>query len=150
MKTLLTLSLLALFALDARAEVSKWIDENGVMHYSDTRPVGINADSVRNVTGKDTAPPAANDKPRSYLEREVELKKTRQEKQAADAKLAQEKAAQEEKQRNCANARESLRTLEGGTRISVYDANGERYYLDEAELEQRVRAARAAVQENCN
>ena len=150
MKTLLALSLLTIFALNARAELNKWVDENGVVHYSDTRPAGVNADTVRNVTGKGTAAAPAQDAPKSYVEREVELKKALQEKQAVNDKLAREKAIQEERQRNCINAQESLHTLESGTRISVYDAKGERYYLDDAAREQRLRDAREAIRANCD
>lgn len=149
-KTLFALSLLTIFALNARAELNKWVDEEGVVHYSDTRPVGIHADSVRNVTGKDTATAPAQNEPKSYVEREVELKKARQEKQAASDKLAKEKAAQEERQKNCASAQENLRTLESGTRIATYDASGERVYLDDAAREQRLRDAREAVRANCD
>ncbi|MDP2761606.1 MAG: DUF4124 domain-containing protein [Sideroxyarcus sp.] len=150
MRTLLAFSLLAIFSLNAHAELNKWVDEHGTVHYSDIRPAGVNTDSVRNVTGKDTAAPAAKDKPKSYVEREVELKKARQEKQAAGDKLAREKALQEERQRNCANARESLHTLESGGRITTYDANGEKVFLDDAAREQRVHDARAAVQAHCD
>jgi len=150
MKTLFALSLLTIFALNARAELNKWVDENGVVHYSDTRPAGVNADTVRNVTGKGTAAAPAQDAPKNYVEREAELKQALQEKQAANDKLAKEKAIQEERQRNCINAQESLRTLESGTRLSAYDANGERYYLDDAAREQRLRDAREAIQVNCD
>ncbi len=150
MKTLLALFLLAMFTLTAHAEPKKWVDANGVVHYSDTPPAGIKVDSVRNVTGKDTAAPPASDKPRSYVEREAELKKARQEKQAANDKLAKEKAVQKERQSNCAIARENLRTLESGGRIATYDASGERVFLDDAAREQRTRDARAAVQAHCD
>lgn len=150
MKTLFALSLLTIFALNARAELNKWVDEDGVVHYSDTRPAGVNTDSVRNVAGKDTAAAPARDEPKNYVEREVELKKALQERQEINDKLAKEKAIQEERQRNCINAQESLHTLEGGTRLSVYDAKGERYYLDDAAREQRLRDAREAVRVNCD
>ncbi|MFA5371415.1 MAG: DUF4124 domain-containing protein [Sideroxydans sp.] len=150
MKTLLTFVLLAMFSLHAHAELKKWVDANGVVHYSDTPPAGTRVDSVLNVTGKDIAPPSADSKPKSYIEREVELKKARQEKQAASDKLAGEKAAQEQRQHNCSNARETLRALESGGRITTYDASGERIFLDDAAREQRAQDARAAVQAHCD
>lgn len=150
MKTLFTLSLLAIFALNARAELNKWVDEDGVVHYSDTRPAGIHADSVRNIAGKDTATAPAQNEPKSYVEREVELKKAIQEKQGANDKLSREKAMQEERRHNCLNAQESVHTLESGTRIATYDASGERVYLDDAAREQRLRDAREAVRANCD
>lgn len=150
MKTLLTFFFLAMFTLHANAELKKWVDENGVVHYSDTPPAGVKVDSVRSVTGKDTAPPPAGDKPRSYIEREVELKKSRQEKQSASDKLAKEKAVQEERQQNCVNAQGNLRTLESGGRITTYDASGERVFLDDAAREKRIQEERAAVQKLCD
>lgn len=149
MKTFLTFCLLAIFAPCAHAGLNKWVDENGAVHYSDSKPAGVKADPVRNVTGKD--PAATGDgKPESYVERERELKKARQEKQAAADKQAKEKALQEERQRNCLSAKESLRALESSGRIVTYDANGEKVYLDDAARERRMQDARATVKANCD
>lgn len=149
MKTLPTLCLLVLFAPCAHAGLNKWVDEDGAVHYSDSKPAGVKVDPVRNVTGKDAA--ATDDgKPKSYVERERELKKERQEKQAATDKLAKEKASQEERQRNCLSAKESLRALESSGRIVTYDANGEKVYLDDAARERRMQDARATVKANCD
>ncbi|GAB4117778.1 MAG: hypothetical protein Fur0026_06410 [Sideroxydans sp.] len=150
MKTLSAFLVLAFATFTAQADLSKWVDETGVMHYSDTRPAGIQADSVRNVTGQDSKTSDSVSAPKSYVERAAEIKKARLEKQTAEEQLAQEKAFQEERQRNCASAQESLRALESGTRIVSYDANGEKIYLDDAAREQRLQNARAAVQTNCN
>lgn len=150
MKTLWLFIALGLASVGANAELNRWIDENGVVHYSDTRPIGVDTDSVRNFSGKETVAAPAQAAPGNYVEREVELKKSLQEKQAASDKLAKEKALQDERQRNCTNAKESLRTLEAGGRIATYDASGEKVFLDDAALELRVQDARAAVQANCD
>lgn len=149
-KTLAPFIVLALFSSSACAELNKWTDEKGVVHYSDTRPSGVQTDSVRNFSGKEADAAATTTAPKTWAEREAELKKSRLQKQEADEKQANTRDAQEERLRNCASAQENLRTLESGTRIVTYDANGEKVYLDDATRELRTRAAREAVQANCD
>lgn len=149
-KTLAPFIVLTLFSSSACAEVNKWTDEKGVVHYSDTRPSGVQTDSVRNFSGKEAGAAATTTAPKTWTEREAELKKSQLQKKEADEKQAKKRAAQAERLRNCANAQESLRTLESGSRIATYDANGEKVYLDDATRELRIQAARQAVQANCD
>lgn len=137
---------LCCFALSAQAGLVKWVDENGTVHYGDQPPRDTRAETVRNVAGKDAAAPADN-APKSVAEREAALKKARQEKQAAAEK---ESARTEEKQRNCANARQNLQALQEGGRIVTYDANGERTFLDDDARAARIEAAQQAVNQACN
>jgi hypothetical protein len=53
------------------------------------------------------------------------------------------------KRENCERAQESLRTLESGQRISRVDAKGERYFLEDAQIQQEAARARQLVQQNC-
>lgn len=150
MKPAVILLLLSCFSLSAHAALNKWVDENGKVHYSDTPPANATVETVRNITGKDQKDAATNYSPKNYAEREAELRKARQGKADAAAKAAEETARGEERQRNCLAARENLRALEEGTRLVVYDENGVRRYLDDAERAQRLNSAQAAVKANCD
>ena len=142
---------LSFFSLTAQAELHKWVDENGKVHYSDSVPPEVNkAQTVPNVTGKGQTEAPAQYSPKSVAEREAELKKSKQEKTEAAEKQAKKDAEAETKKRNCAAAQENLRVLETGTRIVTYDANGERTYLDDDAREQRLNEARKNISTNCN
>ncbi len=150
MKTAATLLLLSFISLSALAELNKWVDENGKVHYSDSPPPNAKVESVRNISGKGQQAAPADYSSKSYSQREAELNKARQEKKESSEKSAREAAQQAEKKRNCAAARENLRVLESGTRLVTYDENGEKRFLDDADRAQRLNDARNTVSANCN
>ena len=43
---------LALISFNAHADLSKWVDADGKVHYSDTPPPDVTTESVRNIAGK--------------------------------------------------------------------------------------------------
>jgi hypothetical protein len=150
MKPFLVLIALALLGLNAHAELNKWVDEEGKVHYSDTPPPDVKTQSVRNLSGKGQTEAPASYSPKSYTEREAELKKSRLEKEEASKKQAQQDAAAETRKRNCETARQHARVLEEGARVFNYDANGERNYLDDDTRAQRLEEARKAVSADCD
>jgi len=146
------LSILAFFtfSLNAYAGLNKWVDAQGNVHYSDAPPQNVKTQTVPNIAGTGQAAAPVTYSSKSYVEREAELKKSKQEKSEAGEKKAQQEAQAEEKQRNCTTAQQNMRMLEEGTRIVTYDANGEKTYLDDTAREQRMNDARKAVSSNCN
>jgi hypothetical protein len=136
--------------MTAHAGLNKWVDENGKMHYSDSPPANTKVESVRNVAGKGQESTAADPSPKNYVQREAELKKARLEKREATEKAKQENTQNEERKQNCALARENIRALESGVRLTTYDENGERRFMDDAEHAQRLNNAREAVRNNCD
>lgn len=150
MRAIFIIAAAALFSLNAQAGLNKWVDAQGNVHYSDTPPQNVKTQSVPNVAGTGQAAAPATYSSKSYVEREAELKKSKQEKAEANEKKAQQEAQTEEKKRNCTGAQQNLRMLEEGTRIVTYDANGEKTYLDDAAREQRLNEARKAVSNYCN
>jgi hypothetical protein len=150
MRTLFTLAALVLFSLTAQAGLNKWVDAEGNVHYSDAPPQNVKTQSVPNIAGTGQAAAPVTYSSKSYVEREAELKKSKQEKTEANEKKERQEAQAEEKKRNCAAAQQNLRVLEEGTRIVTYDANGERTYLDDTAREQRLNDARKAASNHCN
>lgn len=77
--------------------------------------------------------PAAAPGAATVAEREADYKK-RQQAQAEAARKQQQAQAQSEAQRdNCQRARSARATLDGGARIGITDANGERGFMDDAQ-----------------
>jgi hypothetical protein len=141
---------LSLLGLNAHAGVNKWVDSEGKVHYSDAPPPEAKTETVRNISGKGQADAPATYSPKSYAEREAEMKKSKLEKEGAAQKKAQEETNAKAKQANCEAARQNARSLESGGRIVTYDANGERTYMEDDARTQRLEEAREAASKYCN
>jgi hypothetical protein len=151
MKRYILVFSLALVGLNAHAALHKWVDADGNVHYSDTVPPEATAtQTVRNVSGKGPADAPASFSPKSLAEREAEMKKSKHSKEEASQKKEQQDAVAENKNRNCAAARENARTLEESPRIVTYDANGERTYMDDEARAKKLEESRQTISNNCN
>ena len=155
----------ALAAALAQAQVYKCVDAEGKVIYSQTPcPANTKSGAVsRNVTPAPAAAPAAApaDKaakgdaakktgPRTVAEQEQDFRK-RQQDQAKAAKESGQKAAEAQlRADNCLNARERLAQYEIGGRVTRINAQGERYYIDDAQIEQEKARARADAAQSCN
>lgn len=138
-------------AAAALGQQYKWVDKNGRTQYGDVPPPGVKATPLRPATGPATQPPAkeASKAPLTPAEQELEFRRRQKEKEEAAAKEAQAKQAAEAEKVNCENARQTLRTLESGQRITKTDEKGERYFLDDAQIAQETARAREAVSSWC-
>lgn len=151
MKHYLVIIALSLLALNANAALNKWVDSDGTVHYSDTRPSDdVDVQGVRNIAGKDQANATATYSPKTVAEREIEMKKAKQEKEDALKKQAQKDAEMETRKSNCAAARENVRVLENSPRLVTYDANGERTFVDDATRAQRLEESQKTISSSCN
>jgi len=150
MKPYFVIIALSLIGLNAHAGLNKWVDAEGKVHYSDAPPPEVKTETVRNVSGKGQTEAPASYSPKSYSEREAEMKKSKLEKEEASKKTAQQEADAKAKQTNCEAARQNVRSLEAGGRIVTYDANGERTYMEDDARTQRLEEAREAASKYCN
>ncbi len=133
------------FAGSAAAQY-RWVDKDGRVQYGDTPPTGASASAVRPLPAG-----AASDKaPLSHAEKEAEFRKRRLEAEKDREKQTQAESEARDKAENCARAKENVRTLEAGGRVTRLDEKGERYFLDEAQIGQEVARARQAAQQWCN
>ena len=140
-------AVLALIAGATNAQVYCWTTKDGKKACGDTPPPGVKPAAISSPPAP-TAPaaPKAGTKPDPGMEskkREIEASKSREKEQQAQEQ-AQAKAE------NCERARGALRILESGQRISRVDKEGERYYLEDKEIEAETQRARDTVQKNCS
>ena len=100
----------------------------------------------------DAAVAPASDKPaaQTTADRELAFRRRQQERQEAERKQAEEAQKAARLTRVCADMRADLRALASGTRISRIDDNGERRYLEEGEVAQRVESVRKSLTEECS
>lgn len=139
-----------LFSMNAFAELHKWTDVNGKVHYSDQAlPSNVQAETLR--VSPVTQDQGAGDAPaeKTYVEREAELKKARLAKQKVEQKAAQQQAIAQEEAANCSAARQNLRTLQDGGRLMEINANGERSFLTDEQRQQRIQKAQEVINGVC-
>ena len=152
----------------ANAQVYKCIDAAGKIIYSqDPCPANTKPRSVSRRVDRPSAAPAVTpdassaDKaakgdaakktgPKTTTEQEQDFRK-RQQDQAKAARESDEKSAEaQRKQENCRSARERLAHYEIGGRMTRINPQGERYYLEDAQIEQEKAKARSDVAQACN
>ncbi len=156
----------ALFAVaflavsSAQGQVYKCVDAAGKVIYrqdpcpANTKPGAISRSVIRTPAAPaesaakgDAAKTAA---PKTAAEQEQAFRK-RQQDQAKAAKESEQKSAEaQRKEENCRNARERLTQYEIGGRQTRINAQGERYYLEDAQIEQEKARARADVTQSCS
>lgn len=153
------LATLACYTAVAQAQVYCWNTKDGKRQCGDTPPPGVKA-TVMGAPAAPAAPPApagrtdsagkdAKKGPLSPAEQELAFRKRQLEAQKAREKQEQASEEAAAKKENCDRARDALRALESGQRISRIDSQGERYYLDEAQVAQETERARRTVQQSC-
>ena len=145
---------MALAASSASAQMYKWVDKDGKVHYGNTPPPGSKTSAVKAPqSGAAPAPAsAASDAkkgPLTAAEQEQEYRKRRQEAEKDGKKSEQEQLAKSQKSESCERTREYLNTLQSGQRIARTNPSGERYYMDENQVAQEVAKAQQAVQQAC-
>ena len=150
------MALLMLFSVNTFAEISRWVDENNRVHYSDLPPPTAKAKKLQTVSGsRDSAgtggisDPSAPAATKTIAEREAELKKTQLEKKEAAEKDAKEKARKDATNSYCAEAQQTLKALQQGIRMMNIDTNGERSYLDDEQRQQRIIKVQQDISKQC-
>jgi hypothetical protein len=151
----------ALGTAAVQAQIYKCLDSNGTMVYSQNpcppsmkretmSRGGIPPASAVAPADKASKSDAAKGGPRTPAEQEQDYRK-RQQDQAKAAKEADLKTAEAQaKDANCRNARQRLTQFEIGGRISQINDKGERYYMEDAQIEASKTQARADVSQFCN
>lgn len=143
------LILLILASANAFAGLSKWVDADGKVHYSDQPPpANVKAKTLR-VTSDAAAPASAPAAPKTVAEREAELKKAQQAKKEAADKAAKEQERIDAEKAYCVAAQQNLRALQDGIRMVEIDAKGERSYLDDEQRRQRIEKVQQDIKTYC-
>lgn len=136
---------LLLVAQGSTAEVYRWVDQQGQVHFED-RSRSQSASGTRSY--KPT--PSAPDSHQQRMDRTRKLinayQAERQQQREERGKREQER---ERRKRNCAIARDNLEQYRNHGSIYRLDDNGERVYYSEQEREALLQRGRAAVEKWC-
>ena len=156
------LLLAALGLASANAQVHKCIDAQGkVIYTQDACPANTKSGTVSRRVDRPASTPAAADKaakgdaakksgPKTAADQEQDFRKRQQEQAKASQESADKAAEAQRKQDNCRAAKERLANYEIGGRMTRVNPQGERYYLEDAQIEQEKARARADVAQACN
>jgi hypothetical protein len=150
MKRTLLLIVALGFAAGAFAQQFRWVDKDGRVQYGDTPPPGVNAKRLK-PPPPGAAPPAAaaakkDEKP---LSPEAAFRKRQQEREEAEKKAAQASSDDATRRANCEAAQGQIRQIQTGQRISSVNAQGERVFLEDAQVARELERAQRAAAENC-
>lgn len=135
-----------LAAWPCQAEVYRWVDEQGQVHYED---------QPRDSKTRKISPPrvpvdgAAGDSRRMEKTRKLLNAYEAERQQARDEKAERREQAQE-RQRKCINAKDDLRQYQESGSVYRLDGEGKRVYLSNAEREALIAQYRQAVSEWCD
>lgn len=129
----------------AEAQVYRWVDKDGKVHYSDKKP----KDAAAKEMAIDSQPsdPDAAEKAMAELKAQNEgLDQRAAERQQSEAEKAQAKQQQEAR---CKAAMSEVQLLTSVHRYFTIDHKGDRVYDTDAQLNARRAAARARADEVC-
>ena len=130
-------------------EIYKWTDENGNVHYED-RPLGGEGTERVNIVSRSTdnaAVKASIDARRARVAAREE-EKANQAAAAADTAKAAEDA--EDREQKCSEYRSRMESYLQSQRLYREDANGERTYLDESQIQEARAKVQEKITEYCN
>ena len=126
----------------ASAEIYRWTDAQGRVHFSE-KPGVTGAEQVEvkpQVVERDDATREREQRTQQYFDAR------REEKASADIRAA---AARAERNKECSELRSNLAQIQRGGRYFTTDANGERSYIDEAEVEAARSRLSSRIAERC-
>lgn len=143
---LLLLLALLLLPLCGRADIYKWVDGAGVLHYTDQPPTTGRALEVLR-----TLPPAPTvvGTPKSSADLDLEFRKRRQQAAEAEAKAQKDQTAQNERKGTCDAMQNRIRLLESGQRLAKYDEKGEPSVLDDEARAKEIDDQRRQIDAYC-
>lgn len=139
---------LLLLTTSSLAQVYKWVDEDGQIHFSQFPPNEVKeAEQVDINVG--TSASAEEAKKRLQEQREKLLKDSIERGLSEEEKL-RAMAEAEDQQKKCDQARKQLTTLQTGGRVFTTNEAGEREYLDDQKRQDMIKKTQARVTEACN
>ncbi|MCV6614517.1 MAG: DUF4124 domain-containing protein [Cellvibrionaceae bacterium] len=118
--------------LSAAKKFYKWVDKDGVVHYSATPPKGQKAELITTLTGRSSTP--VKQKP---AETKAEKKATE-----AIAEPAKDPAL-------CKRAQRNLKVLESNHRVRIKGEDGNLSMLSHEQKQKQIDAAKKVIDQHC-
>ena len=127
------------------AKLYKWVDEQGNVTYSQTKPPDRESETIR-LRSATLDSSGAREKLDELNDRTATQQKDRE---FAENSATATAERDERMSSNCEIARENMRILRTTSRIKDKDANGEPYFLDEAGIQAKMATTQTQIDNNC-
>ncbi len=131
---------LALVVVPAKAAMYKWVDEQGNVHYTQSRPTGVEAREIKAPSPAPASAPAEEPSPDEEAEENLPPPPP------PTADLEEERRNQAIRKENCENARKNLEIYTRHRRILV---DGEVMVLSDDERARRLKEAQEHIKQFC-
>jgi Skp family chaperone for outer membrane proteins len=151
----LSFSLIALLVCGAlpthAAKVYKWVDSQGVTHYTDTPPPARPADELKLAPPPSQAQIQEAQRRLQQVEEEAQHQIDRMDKEASAKRQEKQKQTEEEQKRQnaCDRLRSRLTMLQVGLRVAIPDAKGGYVWLNDAQRQLEIEGVKRQLHELC-
>jgi hypothetical protein len=142
MKRLIVLAVALALAPLASAQLYKYVDKDGKTVYSDQPPPNVDSKQLNVQTGTSSPTPQA----KTALERDKELQKGRDD---AAKKSADATKAQAQKDQMCQAAKDNYAQYAAGGRMQRTNAQGEREFMSDDEIDAAREKAQKQMDDAC-
>lgn len=132
------------FAYSGHAEVYRWVDDDGNVHFSDKKPEQSNVEDISERIGNTNIDESSE----AMRRLDQVLSETVGEKQVRDKKETDDRRAREHQNRICAEARKDLRILKG--RVVFVDKNGVSQSISESQRKIEAEKLETEIKNRCN
>lgn len=133
------------FPLTGAAQIYKWTDGSGQVHYSDQPP----SDQALPVQGIPAPSQDAGAAQRALAEKDLAFKMRQEDAAKAKEKADADAKAARTKKESCERARRNLATMNQTTRSYTTDPNGQRNYISEQQRADARAEAEKFIADNC-
>lgn len=151
-RILLVLIVSLSFAGALFAEMYKWVDEEGNVHYGDCPPADCNPEKVEATPGpSEEENQLSRDRLKKLLDQQRQSEDLRR---RSEEKKKQERAAEKkekvERKKRCIYARQNLHVLDIKRAVYFINENGERVYLDDEARTKEIERLKKEIETYCN
>lgn len=141
---------LLFISLSLQAEVYKWKDSDGRIHFSDRKPSEVAEEVALKPSISEEEIEQASKKSKEFVSRQQRKNAFQKEEAAKIRKQEREKAHKLAEQKNyCGKAKRELRILKAG--VAVYRTNkaGERAYIGDVQRESEIKEWNRTIRKYC-
>jgi len=134
------------FSVEAFADIYKWVDENGRIHYDDKPPL-TNKKELMNINEENNAVKAISDDRADKRKKLLDaIDEDRQKKKEQEEKDKKKKA---KLTKRCHHARDSLKSYERSASVYDLDKDGNRVTLPGSVRENIIAKLKKQIEQNC-
>lgn len=149
MKMLLLILLSTIISSEAVAAIYKWLERNGGIVYSQSRPpAGVRPLKTPKISGSPDST-AAIKAAEEIISSEKDARERRQARQQQKKNDRVTTSREKQLQQNCQKIRGNLDIMKSNARVYIKEADGNNRFLNEEELSQKRREAEEKIKQQC-